>query len=530
MKVRITDLLDIYYDDSVKLSPPEEIFEKKAGKEEVKGKTGEKPAPRGRGYKILLVAASLLLVITGAFTLMVSFQPKGGKSLGEGAPLPSTFGTDAPDQPKMAPSVGEDDSENLAPQAGIIGSEIYASEVHLLSYTQRGETVSFDISVENMGDFSQEEGWTVTAVNGVTAEDVRQISAGEAAWILGNVQVEAYLDEGSGTLYAYGDADMTGQDAVPEISLLICDGDGQVQAITRSVTVPYNAGTAFAIGSDDHHIFDFEDAEFSAGITKFAILREKQIYITLDYPTDSHDMVYWAELLMEKLGSTSPRTIAIYTEETDGTWTALDIDFSQVAYTLDFPQSDDVVIEIDCSDYDFDPEQVVNIEFHSPSASLTEENEVMYSVAEDTDGDGYLTADLDLTLRWNDEPGALTRLTIDQTTGEYTWYRSTPALTKQLYEISPAGDYSTALEDKDFQTAQTEWANICLGAFQREAHLVFTDGSSRALGSGSTAGFDGIWFWDAHNLKWLGEDDGGIDYSQKTISYLEINGVRYDFY
>lgn len=552
MKVRITDLLDLYYDDSIKLTPPEEIFAEKTEKTGM-GQRQEKPAPLGRGYKIWTAAAILLLVLTGAFALMLSLQPKAGTSLSEGtAPIPS-FGTQVPDRPEMAPSVEEESS--LVPQPGIIGEIALPekfSDVHLLSYTQRGSSVSMEYSVENMDAFSQEEGWTVTAVTGITGLDDVRIDPNSQAEFVGSIALEAYLDEGSGTLYVYGNADMTGEDWAPDISLLIRDGEGEARAVTYSTTVPYNAGTAFAVGSDDHHIFDFEDGEFSAGITDFHISKDKKITIMIDYPLDetipypdpeSEGSVlarlnYWTGLLMETLGSTSP--IAIYTETEEGPWNSFNIDFSQLDYTVTLPQYQDGQIDVDCSGVDFDPEQVVNIEFHSPSMSEAETaegvpNDGDLSAAEDTDGDGYLTADLDLTLEQNGEEGTLARLHIDRTTGEYTWTYSIPALVQQLYNLSPEGDFNAALEDDSFANAHTEWKNAFLEAYQTVTYLVFTDGSrSIALGGGSVVGYDDngereSLLYDADNLNWLGED-AGTDYSQKTISYLEINGVRYVFY
>ena len=83
MNIRITDLLDDYYDDFVTLPPPEQVLSSASGSTK---SAPHPPKGKHRMKKLLAVAAALLLAVSGLFAGALRLGYGGAGSGGSAAP------------------------------------------------------------------------------------------------------------------------------------------------------------------------------------------------------------------------------------------------------------------------------------------------------------------------------------------------------------------------------------------------------------------------------------------------------------
>ena len=83
MNIRITDLLDDYYDDFVTLPPPEQVLSSASGSTK---SAPHPPKEKHRMKKLLAVAAALLLAVSGLFAGALRLGYGGAGSGGSAAP------------------------------------------------------------------------------------------------------------------------------------------------------------------------------------------------------------------------------------------------------------------------------------------------------------------------------------------------------------------------------------------------------------------------------------------------------------
>lgn len=499
MKVRITDLLDTYYDRFVRLDTPR----KTAGQVQ-----SQEPARRPmRG--LVAVAAVLLVAATGAAVLGLRFQSAGGGALAEGEPAAQAEPT-----PEVTP---EFTPEPTAEPTPVPEAETGYLSCSLQGCCQQGDSLYFSLSLDGVP-----AGASIT----LAATDSDSVSAMEgAAWedVSGGVFGEGWEDLGVRAVACR--VTLSGQEESLEFHAFT--ESGGVWYYSDTLTVPVTTPDRYVLSKDCIYEFGLEPLDQEAArVTRMEVTPEKTILLTVSLPESvdgaaiSAEAEDWANTLVSITqsdlleiqmndGSSADLTLGNYScellEETDGK--------PQVLLTLELEQP-------------LDPLSIASVTFQSQT--IMPEDITGPVAAEDPDGDGLLTASVDLPLdseRWD---GTLTRLTIDLSNGDFTWYYRESGLEERLYALSPEGDFEMALRDEDFNARHTELGNLLLAYYPGGARLVFTDGSAMTLYDGAEAGHIEGEFWSGYNLYWLALDED-FDLTGRSPAYLEIGGVRYDF-
>ncbi len=109
MKIRITDLLDDYFDESSRLLPPEQLLSPQGGRQ-APPTPPKRPAQRHRMKKPLVTAAAILLLLTGigaAWITLLGFQSQP-VSLNQPAQTAAPTSSAVPMEPSMEESAQED--------------------------------------------------------------------------------------------------------------------------------------------------------------------------------------------------------------------------------------------------------------------------------------------------------------------------------------------------------------------------------------------------------------------------------------
>lgn len=141
-----------------------------------------------------------------------------------------------------------------------------------------------------------------------------------------------------------------------------------------------------------------------------------------------------------------------------------------------------------------------------------EDMSVPLSPAQDLDGDGILTANLNIFYEYDGKSGSILKLTLDPATGTMTWYQQHDYAAKDMF-----GD-----------PRYIAWANYILLIYQNTASLIFSDGTSLVLGSGDAIGYsDGI-RWEESPLALIAADQG-INISGKEPAFIRIGDTDYHF-
>lgn len=174
-------------------------------------------------------------------------------------------------------------------------------------------------------------------------------------------------------------------------------------------------------------------------------------------------------------------------------------------------------------------------EFHSEETEPVEESAKVYPeelsvaiLAEDPDGDGYLTVDLALPVETEAASGTICRFSLKISTGEFKWFYDSQDLVDTLYQLSPEGDMSIAMDDEAFAAARLDFMNCALETHLSGAYLGFEDGTELCIGCGDMVGFSNDLFWDGYKITVIGKDTAEA-LGETRVSYLKINDVIYNF-
>ncbi len=541
--MRITDLFDNYHDSRVKLKTPEEIFSGQKDDHLTPLVLGT-PQKKSRGQKSMLIAASLMLALTGVFVgALAMSRTSDGSSLAEGAASMEMEGMEL--------------SEFVsAEEENVVVDPLLSAEIRdgNCTYVQEGSKLTVTIFAFLPQEMETMENISLSAVavgENVTPEDDASVAADASGliWIdpahiteAGTVNFTKLLtvtDADTGTerrtLQTQLTFLMTG--TPKELPLTLRISADAATAETNSVAVPYYGPDHYATGGSCVYAFHSpSNSEDYATITSL-VISESDIQFTYEFPgmneLESGEQLIdaatkWANIFMETCLETGGFRLhmqdgTIVTGATDTGWAALpyDIDLSQYENTG--------VLTLDISKLHLAPSQIINMEFDGQTSVDVRETDAQPAKgAQDANGDGILEAVVDLPVTLDGDEGTLLTLDIDLSTGEYTWNKIIPSLTAQLDAVAD-GDFDLALNHSAFNENFTAWGNKFLETYQRNAYLVFTDGTMFRLGSGDRVTTAGISFQDTGTLAWMAEDYGIDDLSEKTIAYLDIDGERFEF-
>lgn len=528
MKVRITDLLDQYYDKSVKLDPPPEAL------------PGQyRPQPRrSRAQKPLLVAATLMLVLTGIAGLTLGFQRLGttGHALaGEENPVSvqeqaavvtvtpePEVAVEAAPEPTIAASAWEDD-----------GQEAPRIPFEVSGYTQQGNKLQFSLRVHDVP-----VGYTVklqpgdvysNIINEAQVEDVTGLLLGEGWEESGERLIDATLEltEAGG----------------PLVFRVACCDENDNWVFTETTSIPV-AGFDSLVSwyANGLHEYCMEVPSSVFATVKQLTVTENTLEFLIEAPADVElvegEIDLTDETLVREAGdwantlvsNTQSELFHIYMN--DGSVadiTAEDYDCALISAGLSGEKGVATVnLTIDLAE-PIDPLAIDMFEFSS--------QEVLPEItrgpvnAEDPNGDGLLMAHLELPINPDDAhlwAGTLLKLTIDLSNGDYTWHYTHTELEQMLYDLSPAGDLSEALHDETFMQEATALSNNLIETYFKNAYLVFSDGTRLCLGSGAEEDFEDGVFTTTYNLASCAEDYG-LPINGLAVDHLEINGEAYSF-
>ena len=152
--------------------------------------------------------------------------------------------------------------------------------------------------------------------------------------------------------------------------------------------------------------------------------------------------------------------------------------------------------------YDVLPEQItVRLQHEDETALVTMNPEVPQ----------FKTAALNLrTLGPDGQAGGLVALKVDA--GSYCWVEDIPGM--EAWE-----DFDEAIRDPQFSQYITQWDNLLLDEFMKDAYLTFADGTTKTLGAGVSCTWDG-----AHYCQW-----GGGVYDVGKLVSVTVGDVEYLF-
>lgn len=532
MKVRITDLLDDYYDKSVKLNPPPESLPSHT----------RVPPQRRQARKPLLVAAALLLIVTTTAALGFGILQvrTTGHSLAEAedsTPVPASDENleqlepenpvEVTPEPTIAASAWEDDGQETA--------ERIPFEVS--SYTQRGNKLQFSLRIHDVP-----VGYTVKLQPGDVYSNI--INEAQVEDVTGLIMGEGWEESGDRAIDVTVELTEAGG---PLVFRAACCDENDNWVFTEPTSIP---------------VADFDHFESRAnyGIYEYCMEVPSDSYATVRQLIVTQDtLMFFIEAPVDVAlveGEIDLADEALVGETEDWANTLVSITQSNL---LRIYMDDGSTADITAEGYDCvllsaglsGENGIANIQLTinlknaiDPLAIDTFEldsQEVLPEIvkgpfdAEDPDGDGYLTVNLNLPISQDSESspgGTLTRLTIDLSNGDYTWYYTSEALQEKLSELSQAGDeteaLTEALHDETFMLQSTVLANDLARQYLTSVRLIFTDGTWMNLGSGVTAGYTEGEFTTTYSLGYCAAD-GSLDITGLTIDHLEIGGERYNF-
>lgn len=528
MKVRITDLLDSYYDDTVKLDPPKELDDASTSPSALKKRH------TGRLYRPLLAAASLILVISGAAALSLGFlrASTGGHAMQPGTAAPEESVTIS------------DSSEDAAP-------EIPLDELSRLSYTQKGSLFITEVTLSPISsDYISQD---------VPAYDPSTEESGPALTVYDPDSPDTALDD----INVY----QTGYDSQTEtlfltVSSVLSESTDRLEFSVQLPAVnadaePFAAGVIVAIPFPELDGYTEYD---SGGLYTFTedIHGFSGTLIHTEVTSDQVSLTVEAPMLEDALRSGDSEAVSTALQEYDNTllealpnWplqivmddgniisypitqlheVCLSSDTSADSQLLEDVDSAFVEIRFPLEEGFLDPRYIGIVNFPDPSVTGNNgiRTDVNIEVDETIQPDGTLTAVLDLPCTLDGETGYLQRFALELSTGKYFWYLDVPSLEQMLYEISPDGNISMALDENVYQELLIRWSNAFLDNYQVDAHLMFTDGTSIRLGSGDVILHEDGCIINAGSLSW-DADDSGIDVEGLTPDLLIINDESYYF-
>lgn len=511
LKVRITDLLDNYYDHSVKLDP-----------QPAPGGQSAMPHRTHRMQKPLLIAATLMLVLTGAVALGLGFQrtANSGHALAEGGETPSPvqeeFGSAVSAEPDWEevtpePTVGASAWEEAAATEESQAGERLSCE--LKGYTRQGNKLQFSLRLHDVP-----EGYTVE----LHPADVYSSIIYEATVedITGSVLGENWEETGERLINVTVELTEEGEPLCVKAD--VHDDRSENYVFSESVTIPTSSFDRYTVW-EENGIYEYcmeVPSDTHVAVTQFTVTQD-QMRFSIQVPVDTSlseeeqrtEADDWANTLVS---ITQSDLLHIYMR--DGRLA----DVTAMEYVCELPEPDadgiaTVELTINLAN-PIDPMEIDHVEF----LSQTSTSEILNVSVEgpDTDGDGMMTAELDLytTTEVKQSPVKLLRCFIDLKSTMFTWYYTHPQL-----ELALAAEEDADLVLKS--ETKTEVDNALIEDFFQDAYLVLTDGTKLQIGFGSALEFtqDGEFLASGY-IAMIAE---GMELV--PIDHLEINGVAYEF-
>lgn len=578
MSYRITDLLDDYMDSSVHLFPPEEVLASSPAYPDGAPNTPTPPQSRHRMKKPLVIAAALLLVLTGAFTLGFRLWNGngGGASLAEGSQSPPSvalWGTDASQQEDAASSREKEASaeensrvqyarsyrfdivpdsatliafldlpaalpdgeatllavtydaatgcyswvfrcdplDTLADAASQDAAEYYLSQIVPVLKQQYGETYFIDFDGEPI---SLELGGALHALDGnvfcdmLTPSDA--LSGKLPAYVEVNGSAYAFSLSGAsnystsllGNLQSFSDFNQN-TPAGGQNELWLDPDSGQYTWVLENSTLHAALLAASPSGSYEEAC---EDSAFQQDMQSFEASAEMLFH-------GSCELVYSDGTALPLTGNFSWRYEAgLFYGSGSLTQCAeaagIEPEDTAPAYLL----VEGTIVPL-VSNTQGDQQR--------PETD-TSANDPTLSPGEDTDGDGLLTAQLDIPIETAYGTAMLQKFTLELSSSQFRWYVDCSQLSDPFTE-----DYvsmNDALKRSEFESASLAVLNTVQEAIS-DNHLVYPDGSQLFVPTGELVDY----YDHIHECY----DTLGVATEQPTCdqnpSCLEIGGVTYGF-
>ena len=545
MKVRITDLLDSYYDHSVRLTPPEALH---SGKEN----TENLPKKPSRAQTPLLIAASLLLVVTAASALGFGLHNSisGGKALSADNSIPVSDSAEAfapaatsepIPEPTAEPTPMPTDSFALDSAKASIVQDV---DAQLISVTQTGDQLFFSLTLSPIPpefyDGADDPAFRLDALQPSPKPTPLESQPLEGV----TLSFEDYLSYDSETecLYLRGEMPVTEAGAeysfIPAITYFGKQGSNLV-FYGSEITIGTVSTTCSNFYSLSNAIFESDCDGLSEGIASV-----NQILISHD------EILFSGTCTMDAAGSDPEIASTSWADAISQSLSCATLDFIMTdGETLHFQDSYDIgslsydVLEnaqLRChlsytARETIDPREIQLWRLSLGNDFLPAEwNTTIYGI--DGSSTGIQIANINLSFpHLGVADGSLedtiVALAVDLDRGTFTWYEN-------LFGEDPdsvdsgvfSDDLGRDLKNESAAAVYRETMNYILEHFYSNAFLVFTDGTKLQLGMGDSVGHDmeKFLFWDEGRLDVCAEDQN-MRIDGLTIDYLLIGETRYEF-
>ena len=560
MKIRITDLLDTYYDDSVTLDVP-------AAADTKKNITSLSPKKSRRFsmQKPLLIAAALMLVLCGGAVLGLELtQNNAGVSLTQGEVEGSAISSE---WTKEEPAKPEPDDLQIANQEPESAKETETENTALTEDEHIIYVATLNIPIEpaeglltDYGDYITElvidptEGtytWyyhlpALEALLWSTAPegDYSQTHQNEefmnedTAWynfLLERYFVNAELTFSDGTILAMGSGEAVGFSDSQFWQV------GSLSALEEESGVTLGAGVPEQVmleGSSFH--FETQTVRTEQQETNFPTkidviseygmaVDELTLYVaggSGDAPTTHFTTEQQIAFSMNILCNPTEeeKNVEMSYEICDSNESVIISHSSLHTWPGDWTTigSENTLPEIISTPGAYTLTIYLNGQPVAWESILVTEPGISHAPAVDVNEDGKLTAILNEDISLDAQIGTIVKFEIDLNKGTCTWY----TIMEELELIYAAYEAET-IEWDEYNGRATEWSNYLLSDYYGPSRIVFTDGCEGTLGCG-----DRIVHEDGMRLEDFYIDLGDIsDNSSKGYypAHLIFNGQVYDF-
>jgi hypothetical protein len=541
LKIRITDLLDNYYDSSVKLDAPEKIFDREDSPETQKD---IQPKPEVNwGKRNLTLVASLILIVCCSLMAYLGFQritaPGGALSEGE------------------ISETEESDSEPPVSSEEVILEETQRPDpiecmVDWYKYTQCGSSFSFTTQVSGIPEDYIQAGYTVTAVDLVDV--MNRVEDPERIDYVTSLACDPSEDR-SDALEISGEAELPEDLSNLVLCLKFTPEDETAPLIYASLSIGLTDRTSFMTGYSLGLIeVPSEDGSADSFITQ-VILSEDSAQFELFVPrkdieddaeTDAFsDVGEHLTALLDRgclTANVSDGTTMTITRISGCGLTRYEGGYSCQDGMFSLQPSDDgeilgeyiggtvsftigihpVTTASGRINYTVDPYPVLCFDSISWDDDLARDEDwsgnMIFDAALDQDGDGLLSAQLELPFYLDDETGTLVKFELDLSSGNVIWYYDVPTLAEAL-DTDPSSEETMKLD--------ANWLTSVITTYLEDAWLVFTEGDEVLVGSGEVLNYSGTTLTGKTSLIWLAEDYN-LPLLDLTPAYLRIGDTTYE--
>lgn len=571
MKVRITDLMDNYFDDSVHLIPPEKLPDRDSIKEEAPLMARKRPRGLQKG---LLIAASIMLVLTAAAALALGYfhwdASPAPVALAEGGD--TIYSGEEPEAPEEAEPAAME-SQPPSPTPGLTGENsaepVFRQTMELpisnpttgldgmllqITVAEDGSTrLDFQLDQFECGNDFISNTWTQLIHQIIYEYLMVHKTDGDLSRV--------FIDESNGGSNpdSLGNTSYFFQLDLPpeEIEFISIDSSYYLNTSYGGFVAPLSAdcddnGDGILTAALNLELPDHPESP----ITELAINLNDRTYhwrikseelesliFEQGYEGNEPECINVQNSILADLRETYGGQIFLCCENGDKFPLLTGVSYCQdkeyyctVGKICGIANEEMYFRELDT---------ITGLEICGETISFdTEEAEVETeeSIAEespasgDIDGDGLLTAEIGLSfphrgMENTEMMDTIVRLVIDPEAGTYTWYTRLFGEDPEVPESGDLiGDLDVALTDPGFVEIFTETENYLLENYYNNAYLVFTDGTRVQVGSGDKIAHDTetMMFSEQTPLSALFEESG-IDWQSLTFDYLELNGEIYYF-